>query len=55
MRVIPCSYLARRQPDGSNPGAGYIRVALVQESDITAEALHRIVTVLDGKPAQEAR
>jgi N-succinyldiaminopimelate aminotransferase len=48
VRVIPGSYLARRQPDGSNPGAGYIRVALVQESEITAEALHRIVGVLGG-------
>ncbi|MEW6641205.1 MAG: aminotransferase class I/II-fold pyridoxal phosphate-dependent enzyme [Pseudomonadota bacterium] len=55
VRVIPGSYLARRQPDGSNPGAGYIRVALVAESDVTAEALHRIVAVLDGHPAQEAR
>jgi len=55
VRVIPGSYLARQQSDGSNPGAGYIRVALVQESEITAEALHRIVAVLDGNPAQEAR
>ncbi|MGO4713538.1 aminotransferase class I/II-fold pyridoxal phosphate-dependent enzyme [Bradyrhizobium sp. 2TAF24] len=55
VRVIPGSYLARQQADGSNPGAGYIRVALVQESDITADALHRIVAVLDGAPAQEAR
>ncbi len=25
VRVVPGSYLARQQPDGSNPGAGYIR------------------------------
>ena len=46
VRVIPGSYLARQQADGSNPGAGYIRLALVQESETTAEALHRLVKVL---------
>jgi N-succinyldiaminopimelate aminotransferase len=46
VRVIPGSYLARQQPDGSNPGRGYIRLALVQDSETTAEALHRLVTVL---------
>ncbi len=55
VRVIPGSYLARQQPDGSNPGAGYIRVALVQDSETAAEGLHRIVAVLDGKPAREDR
>jgi N-succinyldiaminopimelate aminotransferase len=44
---VPGSYLARRQPDGSNPGAGYIRLALVQDSETTAEALHRLVEILD--------
>jgi N-succinyldiaminopimelate aminotransferase len=46
VRVIPGSYLARQQPDGSNPGKGYIRLALVQDSETTAEALHRLVKVL---------
>jgi aspartate/methionine/tyrosine aminotransferase len=46
VRVIPGSFLARQQPDGSNPGKGYIRLALVQDSETTAEALHRLVTVL---------
>ncbi len=46
VRVVPGSYLARRQPDGSNPGAGYIRLALVQDSETTAEALHRLVEIL---------
>jgi aspartate/methionine/tyrosine aminotransferase len=46
LRVIPGSYLARDQADGSNPGAGYIRVAIVQDRDTTAEALHRLVAVL---------
>jgi aspartate/methionine/tyrosine aminotransferase len=47
VRVIPGSYLARRQPDGSNPGTGYIRLALVADSETTAEALHRLVEILD--------
>ncbi|EKS34671.1 aminotransferase class I/II-fold pyridoxal phosphate-dependent enzyme [Afipia broomeae] len=48
VRVIPGSYLARPQADGSNPGNGYIRVALVQQdSETTAEALHRMVDVLN--------
>ena len=47
VRVPPGSYLARQQPDGSNPGAVYIRLALVQDSETTAEALHRLVEILD--------
>jgi aspartate/methionine/tyrosine aminotransferase len=47
VRVVPGSYLARPQSDGSNPGAGYIRLALVQDSETTAEALHRLVAILD--------
>ena len=46
VRVIPGSYLARQQPDGFNPGAGYIRLALVSDSKSTAEALHRLVETL---------
>jgi N-succinyldiaminopimelate aminotransferase len=46
LRVIPGSYLARLQADGSNPGTGYIRVAMVHDKDTTAEALHRLVAVL---------
>jgi aspartate/methionine/tyrosine aminotransferase len=46
VRVVPGRYLARDQADGSNPGADYIRVAIVQNKAITAEALHRLVDVL---------
>jgi aspartate/methionine/tyrosine aminotransferase len=46
LRVIPGHYLARDGADGRNPGQGYIRVALVQDKEITAEALHRLVAVL---------
>jgi len=47
VRVIPGSYLSRPQRDGFNPGAGYIRLALVSDSESTAEALHRLVETLD--------
>jgi N-succinyldiaminopimelate aminotransferase len=46
VRVVPGRYLAREQSDGSNPGADYIRVAMVQDKANTAEALHRLVAVL---------
>ncbi len=46
VRVVPGGYLAREQSDGGNPGADYIRVAMVQNKEITAEALHRLVAVL---------
>jgi N-succinyldiaminopimelate aminotransferase len=45
LRVVPGCYLARQQADGSNPGADYVRVAMVQNKEITAEALHRLVAV----------
>jgi aspartate/methionine/tyrosine aminotransferase len=47
VRVVPGSYLARAQADGTNPGAGYVRVAMVADPQTTAEALHRLVSVLD--------
>ena len=46
VRVLPGSYAAREQDDGSNPGAGYVRVAMVHDRDTTAEALRRILDVL---------
>ncbi len=46
VRVVPGRYLAREQADGSNPGADYIRVAMVQDKAATEEALHRLVAVL---------
>jgi aspartate/methionine/tyrosine aminotransferase len=47
LRVVPGSYLAREQADGTNPGAGYVRVAMVADPQTTAQALHRLVSVLD--------
>ncbi len=46
VRVVPGRYLARDQQDGGNPGADYIRVAMVQNKEITAEGLNRLVAVL---------
>jgi len=46
VRVVPGKYLARDEPDGRNPGADYIRVAMVHDNATTAEALHRLVAVL---------
>jgi aspartate/methionine/tyrosine aminotransferase len=42
IRVIPGSYLAVDDADGSNPGAGYIRAALVDDHKITETALRRL-------------
>ena len=42
VRVLPGQYLSRTDETGYNPGAAYIRVALVQSADITSEALSLI-------------
>ena len=47
IRTLPGGYLAHNQEDGRNPGANFIRIAMVQDQEVTAEALHRIVAVLD--------
>jgi aspartate/methionine/tyrosine aminotransferase len=46
LRVLPGRYIACDQTDGFNPGADFIRVALVQDETTTAEALHRLVATL---------
>jgi N-succinyldiaminopimelate aminotransferase len=46
LRVLPGRYIAQDQVDGTNPGADFIRVALVQDQETTAEALRRLVAVL---------
>jgi aspartate/methionine/tyrosine aminotransferase len=46
LRVVPGSYLALPAADGSNPGAGYIRVALVDDLSTTETALRRLVACL---------
>jgi len=46
LRVIPGVYLARPGPGGRNPGAGYIRCALVHDIETTEEALRRLANTL---------
>lgn len=46
VRVMPGGYLAREGADGVNPGAAYIRCALVHDVDTTAAAIERISRVL---------
>lgn len=46
LRVLPGGYAAHEDAQGSNPGADYIRIAMVHDKDTTAEALRRLVAVL---------
>ncbi len=46
VRVIPGAYLSQPGLDGINPGADYVRVALVAEPALIREALGRIVSLL---------
>jgi len=41
LTTLPGSYLAR-ESNGQNPGLGYVRLALVAELDVCAEALERL-------------
>lgn len=46
IRVLPGAYLAREADDGINPGAPFIRVALVHDLETTAAALRRLAGTL---------
>ncbi len=46
IRVIPGEYLAQNY-NGYHPGKGYIRLALVNDNNTTAEALKRLCAVLN--------
>lgn len=43
VKVLPGAYLGQPDPTGHNPGAPYVRVALVHDRATTSEALQRIV------------
>ncbi|MDX2204124.1 MAG: aspartate aminotransferase, partial [Hyphomicrobiaceae bacterium] len=45
VKVIPGAYLAQTGRDGTNPGAQYVRVALVHDAGTIREALERFVHV----------
>ena len=46
LRVLPGAYMSAADPDGKNPGASYIRVALVYDRDLTEAALSRLSEIL---------
>ena len=46
VKVIPGAFLAQTGRDGTNPGANFVRVALVQDPATIREALERLVLVL---------
>ena len=47
--VLPGSYLAR-SAQGHNPGAGFVRMALVAQTAECLEAAHRIAAFVRGTP-----
>ena len=46
VKVLPGTYLARAEPDGSNPGQDHVRIALVGDAPTTREALTRLAVRL---------
>ncbi len=55
LRVLPGAYMGVPDADGNNPGAPYIRVALVYEPEATEAALKRLGEVIWGAaPAARA-
>jgi len=53
VRVVPGAYMCVPDAEGFNPGARYIRVALVYDAAVTEDALKRIVQVLGDDDAAE--
>jgi len=46
VKVLPGAFLAQAGRDGTNPGANYVRLALVRDPATVGEALERFVIVL---------
>ncbi|KFN40159.1 MAG: hypothetical protein JU82_04875 [Sulfuricurvum sp. MLSB] len=46
VKVLPGEFLARENAHGENPGIGYIRIALVEETGRTVHALERLKEAL---------
>jgi aspartate/methionine/tyrosine aminotransferase len=55
IKVLPGGYMGRANVNGRNPGAGFIRVALIQDPDETAGALRRMAKVLEPMMQQSAK
>jgi aspartate/methionine/tyrosine aminotransferase len=49
VKVLPGEFLARDDSHGENPGIGYIRIALVEETLRTIQALNRLKEALSCK------
>jgi len=47
VRAVPGSFLAATPDDAPNPGAGFVRLALVADAAQAAEALERVAAILD--------
>jgi aspartate/methionine/tyrosine aminotransferase len=54
LRVLPGAYMGRPDAQGRNPGAAYIRIALVHETPVVAAAMARLAAVLERNMAPEA-
>jgi N-succinyldiaminopimelate aminotransferase len=48
LTILPGRYLSRTTPAG-DPGAGFVRVSLVPEPDICAEAMHRLRRFIESR------
>jgi N-succinyldiaminopimelate aminotransferase len=46
LRVLPGAYLARPSASGANPGARYVRIALVDDLPSTKDALRRFIKTI---------
>jgi N-succinyldiaminopimelate aminotransferase len=49
--VIPGSYLSRAANDATNPGKGFVRLALVSQEQECREAVLRITSFFDSRPS----
>jgi aspartate/methionine/tyrosine aminotransferase len=47
VKALPGGYLALPQPDGSNPGEPFLRIAMVQDLATTEEVLTRLAQLFD--------
>ena len=55
LRVLPGAYMARPDAKGRNPGAPYVRVALVHEPAVVEQGLERLARVLGTDAAVAAQ
>ncbi|MDJ0894156.1 MAG: aminotransferase class I/II-fold pyridoxal phosphate-dependent enzyme [Alphaproteobacteria bacterium] len=46
VKAMPGAFMARAQPDGRNPATGFLRLALVHDPSVTAQAIDRLATVI---------